>query len=159
MSRSKLNSARMRSCPALASLFANSESFNTRRILLERARGSLGGTSNPFTPSSMISGFPPTLVATTGSPAAIDSRSEFGNPSDSEGRTERSQQAKSSGISLRYPRKSTFFSSPSALTFCSSFDRSGPSPISRKTVSGKNAANSMCCRDEVTMTFHPKHVR
>ena len=43
-----------------------------------RSRAALespGGTSRPLTPSSMASGVPPTRVATTGRPAAIDSRS------------------------------------------------------------------------------------
>ena len=41
----------------------------------------LGGTSRPVTPFKIASRLPPTSVATTGSPAAIDSRTAFDNPS------------------------------------------------------------------------------
>ncbi len=42
-------------------------------ILTRRASLSLGGTRDPVTPSSIISGSPPTAEATTGRPAAIAS--------------------------------------------------------------------------------------
>lgn len=45
------------------------------------AAGSQGGTSSACSMSFAISGIPPTLVATTGTPAAMASNSTFGEPS------------------------------------------------------------------------------
>jgi hypothetical protein len=62
----------------------------------------------------MISGVPPTRVATTGTPAAMDSNSEFDNPSKpSDGETATDNAAKTSGTSTRKPVKITRSARPS----------------------------------------------
>ncbi len=56
--------------------------------------------------------FPPTAVATTGTPAAIDSSMTFDKLSEVDGTTETSKEASTAGISLRSPQNWTFPSSP-----------------------------------------------
>lgn len=55
------------------------------------ASGSSGGTSNPETPSSMISAGPPPVVATTGRPRAIASTTTRPNGSFREALTTTAQ--------------------------------------------------------------------
>ncbi len=62
--------------------------------------GSPGGTSSPLTPSSIASGVPPTRVATTGTPAAIDSSRTFDSASLSDGITEIVARGQQCGTSL-----------------------------------------------------------
>ncbi len=64
---------------------------------------SRGGIRIPDTPSSTASAVPPTRVATTGAPAAIDSSSEFDSPSLNDVCTETATSASSSGMSGRKP--------------------------------------------------------
>src|SRR6184192_1826976 len=61
---------------------------STQPIARLSAAESRGGTRSPSTPSSSASGLPPTRVATTGAPAAIDSRIVLERPSLSDGSTD-----------------------------------------------------------------------
>ena len=142
----KLNRASTVLRPAFASRCRRSSSRSTRRIASESVAGSLAGTSNPLTSDSMISGTPPTDVATMASPAAIASRTEFGIPSDCDGNTDMSQQARSSGTSLRAPRNRKLLSRPAACTCCSNTGRSWPSPIRTNFACG-NARQIVCAAD------------
>ena len=87
-------------------------------MAVARAVGSLGGTRNPVSPSRINSAFPPTLVATTGFPATMDSRIVFDIPSFNEDMTETSHAARSRGMSRRAPAKITRPVSPSVWASC-----------------------------------------
>ena len=80
------------------------------------APGSFGSTSKPVTPSSTASAAPPTRVATTGTPAAMDSSSTLDSPSLSEGNTETETCDRISGTSSRRPVKTTRPSRPRRAT-------------------------------------------
>ena len=73
-------------------------------------------TSSPLTPSSITSGTPPTLLATTGILSAMASSKPRGNPSSSEGCTATAHRARSGNRSSNQPRKMTFFSRSVAIT-------------------------------------------
>src|SRR3989338_8506489 len=95
------------------------------------ACASPGGTSNAVTPSSTISGSPPALLATTGRPAAIASKTETPSHSYSEGRTKTSIELKKPGISPTKPANSTSPPTPSDSALRSSVCRCEPSPAHR----------------------------
>ena len=71
--------------------------------------GVILGSRKPFLPSVMMSGIPPTEVASTGVPHAIASRTMFGNPSDCDGTTINLHSFNAAGIELHgiCPLKST----------------------------------------------------
>ena len=85
-----------------------------RPMAAASAAESRGGTSRPLTPSSMTSGLPPTLVATTGTPAAIDSSRVFESPSLRDGSTEIAASDSSSGTSVRNPVNTIRWPKPQA---------------------------------------------
>src|SRR5205809_550913 len=95
-----------RSRPAWPSRQARSRSSSTRPMARARAAGSRGATSRPVAPSSTASGMPPTRVATTGTPAAMDSSAVLGMPSLSEGSTETATWDRTSATSFRAPEAS-----------------------------------------------------
>src|SRR3990167_471014 len=72
--------------------------------------GSPKGTKRVFTPSFKISPIAPAVVVTSGSPAAIASRTATGNPSDADGRQNTSASAKACRFAgpVRIPGASTF---------------------------------------------------
>ena len=84
---SALNRAANACFPARAKRRRSAPSPSTMMTARASTAGFRGGTSRPFTPSSIADGTPPTLVATIGQPAAIASRSTIGSPSQSDGRT------------------------------------------------------------------------
>ena len=59
----------------------------SRSIAAASSPGVTGVTSSPVSPSTTSSGSPPTRDATTGSPAAIASKTEIGRPSERVERT------------------------------------------------------------------------
>ena len=92
-----------------------------------RARSSLTGTRIPLC-AVISSGFPPTRLATTGNPAAMDSRIAFDKLSEVEGSTDKSSDAKIAGMSRRSPRNLTTSPRPRFSASRSSSERRGPSP-------------------------------
>lgn len=67
--------------PASPIFLANSLFFNNLMMTLVKASGFFGGINKPVTPSSMASGVPPTLVATTGLAMAMASKGTKENAS------------------------------------------------------------------------------
>ena len=111
-----------------------------------------GSTRKPRSPV-MSSGLPPTFVATTGTPAAIDSRIEFERLSDCEGSTETSNDARTAGISRRSPRKIARSANPRFRASCSSWARSGPSPARTNSKFGYFAYNRAAARRKMLWFF------
>ena len=81
--RSRENDARARAWPARPSVGSARGRRPRLRARAPAASASRGGTSSPVAPGTTRSGMPPTPVASTGSPAAIASRIEYGRPSQS----------------------------------------------------------------------------
>ena len=102
---------------------------------------------NPFFPSSITSGSPPTLVAIAGTSHAI--ASSAARPKDSSwlGKSMRSEIASFSCTLSCLPRKLTRFSSPRRRTCHSAAERSGPSPIIIN-----RAGTSFCTRSKISIT-------
>jgi hypothetical protein len=78
-------------------------------VLLVSAAESSGGTSFPVSPSTIISGRPPTAEATTGLPTRMASIATRPNPSHREGTTTTSQAAICDATAVRssHPKNST----------------------------------------------------
>src|SRR6267378_5670318 len=85
-----LNIRRALSNATLASCFALERSIRSSRMDFPNISAFAGGTKVADSPSSTISGTPPTFVATIGTQAAILSNKTLGEPSDNDGRTKRS---------------------------------------------------------------------
>src|SRR5262249_46296498 len=117
------------SSPRRSTRDGSSRSRTTRSAI---ASGSPAATRKPVTPSSMTSGVPPTAVATTGTPRAIDSRTALGSPSLS---LELSTETRSLLTAVlrasppRLPRKSTRSAIPTVWTSSRIRPSSGPDPI------------------------------
>src|SRR5580698_5552 len=137
-SLSKPNVRRTYSLPRSPNLQAKSGARKSRSTAAASNSALSGGTSNPVTPSSTISVFPPTFVATIASPAARYSRIAFGSPSACDGSTARSHAARISGTSSRCPRKMKCRSKPKLLTWVSNCFLRVPSPTRTKRASAKS---------------------
>ena len=83
-------------------------------IAAASAGASPGGTRHPLTPSSSISGMPPTALATMGRPSAMPSRRASGKGSRSAGWTSRSSRATRGNGFARKPVTATASATPSA---------------------------------------------
>ncbi len=103
------------SLAAFPILLARASSFNRKTIFFTNADGSAAGTRKPVLPSITASGLPPTSVATTGFPAAIDSTTTLENPSLREHITEISNVQRISRMSARLPRNWTCREMPSRV--------------------------------------------
>ena len=99
-------------------------------------------TSSPVSPSTTISGTPPTRVATTGRPAAIASRIETGSASLLLERTKTCDEARIAGMSFRSPANTTGPSSPSRRRSSSAAGRSGPSPTRSARYGPRSSASA-----------------
>ncbi len=128
------------------------ESRSSRSSASASAESLSGSTRNPRS-LVMSSGLPPTFVATTGTPAAIDSRIEFDRLSDCEGRTETSSDARTAGISRRSPRKIARSPNPRLCASCSSCERRGPSPARTNSKFGYFACNRAAARRKMLWFF------
>jgi len=82
---SALNSSSTRARASADIFLARVLSPSTVSMLRARAGASLGGTRRPVVLSDIISGTPPTLLATTGVPDAIASKRVMGKLSEYEG--------------------------------------------------------------------------
>ena len=91
--------------------------------------GDSGFTSSPVSPFFMISGMPPTLLATIGRPVIMASRFTKPKASRLEGRTKISEARNNCGVFFILPRSMTWDSILSFLTKLSRFCLSFPSPI------------------------------
>ncbi|PYM18506.1 MAG: hypothetical protein DMD81_05795 [Candidatus Rokuibacteriota bacterium] len=89
-------------------------------MLRASAPASRGGTRIPVSPSATASGLPPTRVAMTGFPAAMDSSTALENPSLRDGSTEIATSDRISGTSCRRPVKMTRSASPRRFAYRSS---------------------------------------
>ena len=115
------------------------------------APGSFGSTSKPVTPSSTASAAPPTRVATTGTPAAMDSSSTLDSPSLCEGNTDTETWDRISGTSSLRPVKTTRPSRPRRATDAASAARYPSSagaacPTIRKRAAGCLAVTMAAAR-------------
>ena len=90
-----------------------------------------------MTPSSIISGIPPTSDATTGRDSAIDSRIDRPWASRHDGSTATSNPAVTAGTSSRRPVKITRWATRWAAAHCSRKSRREPSPTIRRYASGQ----------------------
>jgi len=90
----------------------------------------------------MISGVPPTRVATTGKPGAIDSSTELDIASASEGSTKDRSRPTTRERPADVRETRSFPSNHACLTCCSNLGRSAPSPI--KTNFARGTARQQC---------------
>ena len=107
----------------------------------------------------MISGFPPTFVATTGTPAAMDSRITLDRLSEDEGSTVTFNDASTAGISCRSPRKRIRSPSPSSTAKACSSGRRGPSPTKTNSTASNLAASRAAMRRNIRWFFAESFMR
>ena len=125
----------------------------TQAIAEASAPGSDGGTSRPYWPWMTSSGIPPTLVATTGTPAASASTSAIERPSWMLERTKVSRPGSSSGTSSRIPRNRTASSSPSSRVSLRSSCSRGPVPMTTRRASRSSPWTTANARSIVPWSF------
>src|SRR5438094_506186 len=100
------------------------------------AATSSGSTRSPDSPSVTTAGIPPTAVAPTGSPSAIDSTRTRPMPSLREGMATASAATRHDATSAVSPSSRRRWVTPSDSALAASASRSGPSPTSTTRVEG-----------------------
>lgn len=139
VTRSIVNSRPTRSRAASPSLARSAGSRASSAMAAAIPATSPGSTRSPHTRWITTSSTPLTRVATTGSPAAIASRTALGKPSTSEDSTNTSAPASRSGTSLRAPENVTRSRRPRRLASSCSAAPSGPSPTNSSVRSSGGA--------------------
>src|SRR5262249_38736851 len=150
---SQVSSSRISRCAAAPMRSRSSASRASVSIASASAFTSLSGTSKPVSPGRTSSGSPPARLATSGRPAAIPSSATFGSPSTYpskwiDGTATTSAAARKSGTApaATAPAKIGVAANPSSVVRASSFDRSLPSPTTKRRRPGTSAAATASTR-------------